>query len=338
MNTKNSIYLHYINLCAHHRFFSPLFLLLFSASILGVKAQQVGIHGDVFVDSKATLAIYSPETHFFSGIIEQSENNPGRVSFVANAHGVNPHNDSYVETDVLSHDHTSFIFPVGDTGVYQPLQITEGSDGDLLVHFKLLGHSIREVSPPINELSNQFYWSVEGNKRARLSLSWNADSNLSQLTEEVADLLVVGLNGTRWEVIPARLEPFSFDGNNIPTTLNEGAISTTEIVDFSQYSAVTLAALSIVRDIEISQAITPNGDGINDIWYIKDINRFPAAIINVYNRWGARVFQQSGNYNNDWKGTFNNNSKPLPPAPYFYRIDLDADGEIDREGWIYINY
>ena len=91
-------------------------------------------------------------------------------------------------------------------------------------------------------------------------------------------------------------------------------------------------------DIQVSQAITPTGDNRNDTWFIENIERYPAAVIRVYNRWGAQVFSQAGNYNNDWGGTFDNNSKPLPPAPYFYRIDLDADGVIDREGWIYINH
>ena len=50
------------------------------------------------------------------------------------------------------------------------------------------------------------------------------------------------------------------------------------------------------------------------------------------------VFFQANNYQNDWGGNFDNSSKPLPSAPYFYRIDLDNDGEIDREGWIYINH
>jgi len=26
----------------------------------------------------------------------------------------------------------------------------------------------------------------------------------------------------------------------------------------------------------------------------------------------------------------------LPSAPYFYTIDLDADGKIDLQGWLYI--
>ena len=310
----------------------------FFSTALPLQAQQLGIYGDVFVSSEATLAVHSAQTHFFNGIIDTPENAPGQVSFVTTAHGFSPHDGSHVEADVLSHAHTNFIFPVGDTGVYQPLQIQEGSADDLRVSFKFLGHSVRNTADPIETLSNGFYWTVEGDKNARLSLSWNSASNLRQLTEELDALLIAAFNGTEWVALPAMLEPFTFDGENTATSLEQGAITTTGLVDFSNYSALTLAAMAINTEIEVSQAITPNGDDRNDTWYIENIQRYPAAVITVYNRWGARVFFQAGNYNNDWGGTFENNSKPLPPAPYFYRIDLDADGVIDREGWIYINH
>ena len=319
------------------RFFVALIGVFFSTAS-SLHAQQLGIYGDVFVSTDATLAVHSDQTHFFSGIIDTPENAPGQVSFVATAHAITPHDGSHVEADVLSHAHTNFIFPVGDTGVYQPLQIQEGSAEDLRVSFKFLGHSARNAAAPIESLSNAFYWTVDGEKNARLSLSWNRASNLRQLTDELDALLIAAYNGTEWVALPAMLEPFNFDGNNTATSLEQGAITTTDLVDFSNYSAVTLAAMVINRDIEVSQAITPNGDNINDVWHIENIQRYPAAIIKVYNRWGAQVFLQDGNYNNDWGGTFENNSKPLPPAPYFYRIDLDADGVIDREGWIYINH
>ena len=45
-----------------------------------------------------------------------------------------------------------------------------------------------------------------------------------------------------------------------------------------------------------------------------------------------------GNYTNDWDGTYKDNTKKLPSAPYYYQIDQDNDGSIDLTGWIYINY
>ena len=189
----------------------------------------------------------------------------------------------------------------------------------------------------IEQLSPNFYWSVQGSEQAHVQLSWTTFSQLSAWVEDLSTLRILGYTGTTWEDIPAQLTPFALSNNN-PTSLNEGRISTVNAIDFTRYSALTLGTVPFNTALNISQAITPNGDGINDIWFIENIERYPKASIAVFNRWGTRVFFQTNNYQNDWGGNFDNSSKPLPSAPYFYRIDLDNDGEIDHEGWIYINH
>ena len=89
-------------------------------------------------------------------------------------------------------------------------------------------------------------------------------------------------------------------------------------------------------EINISEAITPNGDGINDTWFINNIESHPNSVIRVYNRWGQEVFYAVG-YQNNWNGHYENNSGPLPDAAsYYYQIDLDGNGSLDYDGWIYI--
>jgi gliding motility-associated-like protein len=90
------------------------------------------------------------------------------------------------------------------------------------------------------------------------------------------------------------------------------------------------------EQMNISQAFTPNGDGINDTWVISNIERHPNSIVRVFNRWGTQVFIAK-NYQNDWDGHYKNNSQSLPESSsYYYQIDLDGDGTTDKEGWIYI--
>ena len=89
-------------------------------------------------------------------------------------------------------------------------------------------------------------------------------------------------------------------------------------------------------ELNVSQAITPNGDGINDVWVIYNIENYPNSIIRVFNRWGSEVFNVKG-YKNDWNGHNNNNAQSLPDSSsYLYQIDLQGDGSIENEGWIYI--
>jgi gliding motility-associated-like protein len=90
-------------------------------------------------------------------------------------------------------------------------------------------------------------------------------------------------------------------------------------------------------DINISQAFTPNGDGINDFFMIYNIERYPNSTLRVFNRWGSEVYF-SPDYKNDWDGHNKNSAQALPqPAGYFYQIDLLGDGTIDLSGWFYFS-
>lgn len=65
--------------------------------------------------------------------------------------------------------------------------------------------------------------------------------------------------------------------------------------------------------------ITPNDDGINDLLSFEHLERFEAAVLNVYNQDGVVVFE-SPDYKNDWKG--NSASGVLPEGIYFYTLTL----------------
>ena len=237
----------------------------------------------------------------------------------------------------MSHNHSDFVFPVGDDGVYQPLSIAEGDGANLIVRFQHLAHDDLTIPAGVDLISDQFYWQVQGEKRAHVGLHWNSFSLLSRLTDNLADLTILGHTATGWEVIPAQLAPFGEDGVT-PTSLEAGQIVSQGLVAFGRYDALTIGGIKKVTALLVSEAITPNGDNINDTWYIENVDRYPELSIRVYNRWGGEVFAHQGRYNNDWNGTYKNNTQTLPEAPYYYRIDLDNDGTVDQEGWIYINY
>ncbi len=71
----------------------------------------------------------------------------------------------------------------------------------------------------------------------------------------------------------------------------------------------------------IPDAITPNGDGYNDVWQIRGIELYPSAYIEIYNRWGQIMFKSNRGYTKKWDGTFND--KNLPIDTYFYVIKLN---------------
>ena len=84
---------------------------------------------------------------------------------------------------------------------------------------------------------------------------------------------------------------------------------------------------------EIPKFFTPNGDGINDVWTLEEIQRYPANKVWIYDSYGNLILYANP-YQNDWDGTLNNS--PLPQGSYLYMIDLNGDGQIEYENWIYI--
>ena len=88
-----------------------------------------------------------------------------------------------------------------------------------------------------------------------------------------------------------------------------------------------------VVDPLIPDVFSPNGDGINDTWNIQNSERYPNITVSIFTRTGKIVFNMK-KYNNSFDG--NANGSPLPEASYYYMIDVDSNGTIDFQGWLYL--
>ncbi|MCB0430645.1 MAG: gliding motility-associated C-terminal domain-containing protein [Flavobacteriales bacterium] len=75
----------------------------------------------------------------------------------------------------------------------------------------------------------------------------------------------------------------------------------------------------------VPEGISPNQDGKNDTWKLDFVQTlYPNAIVEVYDRWGLRVFYSKG-YPKEWDGTYE--EKPLPSGTYYYIINLGDGSE-----------
>jgi len=77
----------------------------------------------------------------------------------------------------------------------------------------------------------------------------------------------------------------------------------------------------VLPDLIIPNTITPNGDGINDVWIIKNIEHYPNHEVEIFNRNGSSIFKSVG-YTNNWGGQYN--GQDLPATTYYYVIDLGS--------------
>jgi len=70
----------------------------------------------------------------------------------------------------------------------------------------------------------------------------------------------------------------------------------------------------------IPNAISPNGDLINDVWNIGLIELYPLMEVKIFNRWGEPIWRSARGYPVPWDGK--SNGAELPIDSYHYIIDL----------------
>ncbi|MAX80717.1 MAG: hypothetical protein CL843_11170 [Crocinitomicaceae bacterium] len=94
----------------------------------------------------------------------------------------------------------------------------------------------------------------------------------------------------------------------------------------------TYASDSVLVDVDDCainppNVITPNGDGINDFFYLADVNRHPGTKLWIYNRWGELMYEDDY-YRNNWGGEF------LTSGVYFWRAEFTSGEKLS--GYLHI--
>lgn len=107
---------------------------------------------------------------------------------------------------------------------------------------------------------------------------------------------------------------FYFTQSSTPST----GSYTIVVADQCLYSDTLVIDInSIDCDILAPNVVTPNGDGINDFFRINGLENFPGSSLNVFNRWGNKLYSND-DYKNDW-------SPNVTDGTYFYIVSV-SDG------------
>jgi len=128
--------------------------------------------------------------------------------------------------------------------------------------------------------------------------------------------------------IPVTLSATSVNG--ITGTWNPPLISTASAGTFIYIFTPDTGqcASSIIYDtvtvngceVTIPNIFTPNNDGANDEFVIEGIEDFPGSKLEIFNRWGRKIYESTG-YKNDWDG------KNYADGVYYYVLTLDNGKE-----------
>ncbi len=97
----------------------------------------------------------------------------------------------------------------------------------------------------------------------------------------------------------------------------------------------------ITENTELPNVFTPNGDGVNDVFEIKDLEKnYPNFEIQFFDRNGAVLYSYSHNGDINatpiwWDGT--HKGKKLPTGTYYFSLNYNQDGKKPKATWVFLN-
>jgi gliding motility-associated-like protein len=160
--------------------------------------------------------------------------------------------------------------------------------------------------------------------------------NTAEVTASVDQPIVTAGTTVQLQATPASGVTYAWSpagavsdpANAAPTAVVEGTTTFTVTVSDSICTAsasVTVRVFEFVcdePDIFLPNAFTPNGDGNNDVLFVRGRN-ITGLELKIFDRWGELVFETTDQANG-WDATFN--GKPVDPAVFVYWMRVDCEG------------
>jgi len=279
---------------------------------------------------------------FMAGIVY----NTGKILFLPGATHTNTDHNSHIDGRVQKTGAEAFRYPIGNGGFYRFSEISASGQPNALFsskyHFEnsdpLYPHEQREGI--IRFIDNSEYWELHKDEESEdvlLTLSWDEATTPSQITSATHIHIV------RWDEATNRW-------------ISEGGVvdyetkTVTTIAPLGKYGIFTLASSDedlLEDDLIIYNGVSPNDDGDNDYFEIKNIQKYPENRVVIFNRWGIKVFETT-NYDSrdnvfrgysDARATLG--SGLLPTGTYFYVLEYTktvngSSKKIKRSGHLYL--
>ncbi|UVD79177.1 gliding motility-associated C-terminal domain-containing protein [Myroides albus] len=304
----------------------------------------------VAFDLKNEANVYG-SVDFQDGIVKV-DSLQGMLTFHQGAQALQPSDKSHAEGFVEKIGNEEFQYPKGDKGMYRYARISapEGEKDSYQGKYNTEDHNFFRVrsntSGVINLLNKNEYWTVERAKDnlkgdVMLTLSWDERTTPKELLVNPQEELHI----VRWD---SKQQIWVDEGGVVD--LDKKEITTPTSV--KGYGFFTLATVKtdwlLDGDVVIYNLVSPNGDGKNDYFIIDNIERFPNNTVEIFNRWGVRVYETS-NYNSrgnvfngysDGRVTVDK-SELLPTGTYYYIVTYEYKDKfgsrmIKKSGYLHL--
>ncbi|MGO4817711.1 T9SS type A sorting domain-containing protein [Flavobacterium sp. W22_SRS_FP1] len=299
----------------------PYFLFLSSIFTGNMVHSQIKNNGDLHIGDNSALHINGETFDFGSGTITTSRTNfhYGVLSMSDGSYWAGASETYFVDGYVQTHSTAAFVLPVGQSGVYAPIQVTSSNSvGVDAAYFRSPANTLGTVfDESISAISTVEYWDIKSEgAKVDISLSWSSSSDISDLTSSsLINLTIVGYNGSAWVIIPSMVDEYSILGEI--SNLGYGSISSNKEIDISAYSAFSLGTTT-TKQLSVAQF-----EKVELMAYLNN-NRLsikaslPITALIVYDMTGKKIVSQRLNADLKYDIPFSH-----ADGMYIARIELD---------------
>lgn len=111
------------------------------------------------------------------------------------------------------------------------------------------------------------------------------------------------------------------DGSVVDPMYRRVSHLSADIPELVSLTAVNGRNATTTAGIVASNILSPDGDGINDVWVIENIDQYSNNELQIFDRNGRTLYSEK-NYNNTWDGMVN--GRLLAEDTYYYILNYDS--------------
>jgi len=236
---------------------------------------------------------------------------------------------------------TTTLTVSADKDAFTTLTVTDNGDGTATLRYELKADVTENATVTltvkdnggtanggVDEISTQFTVNVsvppvlsissdQGTTVSKGATIYLTATGAATYTWEDADNILGGQNTATLNVRPQATATYTVNGVTAGGCTAQGSIVITVTDDYK---------------LDATNLLTPNGDGINDKWVIRNIDSYPDNEVKIYDRTGRLIYHKKG-YQNEWDATIN--GSPLAEGTYYYIVTFPS-GHHTFKGFITI--
>lgn len=277
----------------------------------------------------------------------------GAVTFHDGARAINASDISHIDGVIEKIGKNEFTFPSGNSGFYRyakisaPKHLRDIFEGNYIYNDKEFFKKYTNKSGIINRVNNKEYWIINkgqtnSDSDILLTLTWDERTTPSELLNDKENILRI----LRWDMS----KKMWVDEGGVIDLANRTVTTATNVEGYGFFTLGTVKKDNMLEgDVTIYNFVSVNENGINDFFRIDNITRFPNNSVEIYNRWGVKIYETS-NYNSagnvfrgyaEGRGIVNKGDK-LPSGTYFYILKYEYTGKggsqiIKNTGYLHLD-